>query len=315
MRVVILGAGATGSLFGARLASAGHHVTLVGRPDHVHAIRSRGLRIVGTGPGTFSVDVAEDLQPARLADAVLLTVKSFDLAMAAEGLARSAPPRPTLLTQNGLGIETIAWGALARGGWFAPERTVVRAIHSVPATWVAPGIVRAAGAGEVVLPSPAAGEPEAPPVALFADLLRSGGFSVRTVGSFVEQVWRKAIVNAAINPVTALHGAPNGALLRPPLRAEALELLREAVAAAQADGMTIPEREAIAEFERIGRATADNRSSMLQDLERGRPTEVDALLGELVRRAERHGIDLPTMRRTISAIEARRSSSPPRPQG
>jgi 2-dehydropantoate 2-reductase len=312
VRVVVLGAGAVGSLLGARLSGAGHHVVLVGRSDHLEAIRAHGLRIEGTDPGTFRVEGAPDARAAQTADVVLLTVKSFDLAEAAGALGRAAPPRPTLLPQNGLGIEAIALRALADAGWAHPEREVVRAIHSIPATWVAPGVVRAAGNGEFILPDPSHGEPDVPPVGRFVELLRSTGYPVRTVATFPEQVWRKAIVNAAINPVTALHGVVNGALLEGPLRLEALALLREAVRSAAEEGVRVPEKEAVEEFERIARATAGNRSSMLQDLERGRPTELDAILGEIERRARSHGVDLPVTHAAIAALEARRAQLAPR---
>ncbi len=313
MKVVVFGAGAVGSLFGARFAAAGHAVVLLGRPDHLAAIRERGLRVEGVGEGTFRLDVADDPRVAHDAEAVLLTVKTFDLPEAARALARSCGPRPTLLTQNGLGIEAPALAALQAGGWTDPDRWLVRAVHSVPATWVEAGVVRAAGAGEVVLPRAGAPGPLHGPVGPFLELFASSGFTVREAASLEPELWRKAVVNAAINPVTALHGVPNGAVLEGPLREEALALLGEAVRVARAEGMELTEREAIEDFERVARATSRNRSSMLQDVDRGRPTEVDAILGEIVRRAKRHRLAAPASRAAIAALEALVARGPAAP--
>jgi 2-dehydropantoate 2-reductase len=315
VRVVVLGAGAVGSVLGARLSVAGHAVVLVARPAHVEAVRARGLRVEGEGAGTFPLEATSDPSVARSAEAVLFTVKTFDVPSAADALGRAAEPRPTLLLQNGLGIELEATRALGRAGWRDPARWVVRAIHSIPATWESPGVVRAAGNGEIVLPELPPEDPRAGAVVLFRSLFASAGQAVVATPSMAEQIWRKAIVNAAINPVTALHGVPNGRLLAGPLRDEALALLREAVRAAGADGVPVPEAEAVAMFDRVVRSTSENRSSMLQDLDHHRPTEIDAISGEVERRARARGVDLPATRAAIAAVRSRVDRARAAPQG
>ncbi|HTS33305.1 MAG TPA: ketopantoate reductase family protein [Thermoplasmata archaeon] len=304
MRVVVFGAGAVGSLFGAYLDRAGHSVLLIGTPEHVTAVRANGLRVTGRLEGTFRVDAAAELRPGPAPDAVLLTVKTFDLERAATALGRAVRPgTPILLPQNGLGVEEVARRRLAAEGWTEPEGSLVRAVNSVPATWVGPGEVRAAGDGEVLLPEARGSAAEA--VARFDQLLRDAGIRVRAVESIEREVWRKAVVNAAINPVTAVHGVVNGRLLDAPYRAEAEELLLEAARTARAAGVDVTDAEARADLDRIVRATAENRSSMLQDLERGRPTEVDAISGEILRAARLHGIDLPRTEAAIASVRAR----------
>jgi 2-dehydropantoate 2-reductase len=120
------------------------------------------------------------------------------------------------------------------------------------------------------------------------------------------------VVNAAVNPVTALHGVANGRLLEPPYRDEALRLLDEAARTARAAGVAITDAEARIDLDRILGATSENRSSMLQDLDRGRPTEVDAILGEILRVGERHGLDLPATRAALAAIRERVGAAPVR---
>ncbi|MGP8072799.1 MAG: ketopantoate reductase family protein [Thermoplasmata archaeon] len=304
MRVVVFGAGAIGSLLGAYLDRAGHSVLLIVRPDQVAALREAGIRLVGREEGTFRVDAAAELPPGPVPDAVLLTVKSFDLTSAVAAIARGVRPgTPLLLPQNGLGIEEVAARALRAGGWSDPESALVRAVNSMPATWVRPGEVRVAGEGEMILPEPKGVAAAA--IQVFERLLREAGLRVRTVPDFRREVWRKAVVNAAVNPVTAVHGVVNGRLLNSPYRNEAAVLLDEAARTARAMGVELSDEEARADLDRVVRATAENRSSMLQDLDLGRPTEIDAISGEILRSGEAHGLDLPFTRAAIAEIRSR----------
>ena len=308
-RVIVLGAGAVGSLFGARLTAAGTPVLLVGRSAHVEAVRSRGLVVEGLAPGTFRPDAATEVPRGTRASVVLVTVKSFDLATALEGLARAVPPTPTALLGNGLGLEGVAREALGRAGWSEVEPWLVRAVHTVPATLLGPGRVRASGTGEVVLPTPGTAGAASRTVRTVAAVLTGAGIPVRTSAEFELELWRKAAVNAAINPVTAVRGVPNGALRKGPAREEAEQLLQEAVAVARGSGVDLPLDTARADLDRVVGATAENRSSMLQDVERGRPTELDAISGEILRRGVRLGLDLPATARAIDAVRRRVSTS------
>ena len=308
MKVVVLGAGAVGSLFAARIALAGHAVVVVGRPAHVAEIRSGGLRILDHEVEVVRLEAVIELPPGSAPDVALLTTKTFDLATAAAALATAVrSPVPTLLPQNGLGVETLANDALESAGWPDPSSWTVRAIHSIPATWVRPGEVREAGTGVILLPDPTG--PTAPHVRSFERLLAGAGFSVKRVCAFDREVWRKVLINAAINPVTAVRGVPNGRLLEEPARGEAIALLREALRAARAAGHEFSEEEAVRDFEEVARATAENRSSMLQDLDRGRPTEIDSISGALLRVAEAHGLDLPATRAIVGEVRRRSRDS------
>lgn len=312
--VVVLGAGAVGSVFGARLVAAGHTVLLVGRPVHVDAIRARGLIVEGVRPGTFHPEVATTLPTGARADAVLLTVKSFDLEAAATELGRALAPTPTAILGNGLGLEGVVLRSLRAIGWGTPEAVVVRAVHTVPATLLGPGTVRAAGEGEIVFPEPGSGGSAAAAVQALLELFRTAGFSVRTSSAFDLELWRKAAVNAAINPVTALRQVPNGALGSGPARREAEQLLAEAVEVARASGTDLRLDVAGTDLDRVIRATAANRSSMLQDVDRGRPTEVDAISGEILRRGQALGLRLPATAAAIERLRRRLAGRPPSAQ-
>ena len=305
MRLVVFGAGALGGLLGARLLAAGARVLLVARPPTVAEVRRHGLRIEDDPAGIFHPEVVDRLGEREKADAVLVTVKSSDLEAAADEIARSFPAGvPLLLLGNGLGIEERLLRRLAHQGWTEPAALLVRAVTSVPATLVAPGVVRPGGAGEVLF---AGIEDRAvPPIAERLRLLfEAGGVRVRLVADLPREVWRKALVNAAINPVTADHGISNGALVDEPWRGQALALLREARTVARLEGHEFSEEEAERDLWTVVRATAANRSSMLQDLDRGRPTEIDAISGEILRRGRAHGLALPATERVVRRLHER----------
>jgi 2-dehydropantoate 2-reductase len=304
VRIVIFGAGAIGSLLGASLAHGGHTVLLVGRADHVAAIRAEGLRVTGAIVETVPLLAETTVPPEFVPEMALLTPKTFDLAAAASLFALQVPvPVPTLLPQNGLGVEETVGAALTDGGWTDPPRWMVRAVNTLPATLLGPGAVRAAGKGELLLGR--ASGPAAAATRAFARLFRAADIPVRTVEHLEREVWRKALINAAVNPVTALHGIPNGRLLEEPYLAESWELLHEALETARAYDVVFTEKEMRADLEKIVRATAENRSSMLQDFDRGRRTEIQAISGELLRRGTAKGLDLPATRRAIETIRAR----------
>ncbi|MGI0070931.1 MAG: ketopantoate reductase family protein [Thermoplasmata archaeon] len=305
MKVLVVGAGAVGSVLGARLSSAGHEVELLSRPAHVAAIRVDGLRLEGAGGGVFRPSAITDFAQATRPDVVLLTVKTPDLGAVATKLGARFPTLvPTLLPQNGLTAESLVVGPLRAAGGADPGPWLVRAVNSIPATLVAPGVVRLAGDGEIVLRDPAVATPSSTSIAILRDLLARTGIRVRLVPDLERELWRKALINAAVNPVTALGGVVNGRLGDPPYRDEAHTLLREAQRAAALAGFPFSDADADADLERVIRATAENRSSMLQDVDRGRSTEVDAISGEIVRTARAHGVDLPATRAVVVRLEA-----------
>jgi len=314
VKILVVGAGAVGSLLGARLQEGGLSVHLVGRPGHVETVRAQGLRVSGTQDRIVYLDASTDVPPGLVVDAAVITTKTYGLESAAKEIAAAIPPRPVLLLQNGLGILPVAQTALRSGGWGDPSPYTVRGVNSIPATWVGPGEVRETGVGEILLPVPGEAGPAAGAARLFRMLLEGARLPVEAVPEFEREVWRKALVNAAVNPVTAVHGVPNGELLNEPRRTEALELLGEGLAVARAAGFGFTSEEVTRDFERIVRATAANRSSMLQDIDRGRPTEVDAISGEILREAARHGLELPATRAIVARVTALSSRARSGPQ-
>lgn len=290
MHVAVLGAGALGSLVAARLAGSTASVTVVGRPGHhFDAMRAEGL-VLQTPAGdreTVAVEATTDYAAVGAADVLVLTVKSYDTSEAMADVADHLGDADVLTLQNGLGnAETIA-------DFVAPER-VVAGTTTHGAVLPAPGVVRHAGRGETRVGRYFAANDER--VADIAGLLSEAGIETDVVSDVADAVWEKVLVNVGINAATALARVPNGRLVESAagegLLARAVE---EGAAVAAAEGRTVPD-DVVERTRAVARATATNRSSMRQDVERGSRTEIESLNGAIVRRADDHGLWAPVNR-------------------
>ncbi|MCI4325505.1 MAG: 2-dehydropantoate 2-reductase [Thermoplasmata archaeon] len=303
MRIVVFGAGAVGSRFAAALARAGSDVTIVARPEHVASVTAEGLQVDGDSRPPARLPAVDRLPKGTSTELVLLTVKSYDVETAGTAIAVALDrPSPVLALSNGLGIEERLASGLTQGGWTAPEAWVLRGVHTIPARMVRPGVVAETGRGEMVLGrNPALdGWSER-----LQTLFETAGFPTRVSDDIRRETWKKALVNAAINPVTADHGIPNGRLVEEPWRGQALALLREGVLAAASAGYPFDLADAERSVFGVARATAQNRSSMLEDLDRHRRTEIDAISGVLLSTGRSHGVAMPATVRAIERIHTR----------
>jgi 2-dehydropantoate 2-reductase len=145
-----------------------------------------------------------------------------------------------------------------------------------------------------------------------AKTLSGAGWQTVAVEDIHRWVWRKLAINAAINPLTALAGVPNAAISTDPgLRDAATTIVTEVVDVARARNVTLNLQQIIEAVDEVARATGDNRSSMLVDLEGGMRTEIDAINGEVVRQARRHGIRVPSNELLTTLIRARERDHSP----
>ncbi|MFC5971749.1 ketopantoate reductase family protein [Halomarina salina] len=265
MDVVVFGAGSLGSLLGGLLART-HDVTLVGRRPHVDRIREQGLRVSGAIETTVGPDARTDVPPS--ADLALVTVKAYDTPAAARALADTSLDC-ALSLQNGLGNERTLADAL--------DAPVLAGTCTYGARLTGPGEVACTGVGEVVLGAREGGpSPVAERVGRAFD---EADVVTRVADDMPRRLWEKLAVNAGINAPTALARVQNGALLGHDAGDVMRAAAREVAAAARADGVELTDETAVAAVERVADATADNRSSMLQDVEKGRRTEVDSING------------------------------------
>jgi 2-dehydropantoate 2-reductase len=304
--VLVAGAGAVGSVVGGLLAAAGHRVTLLGRAAHVEAIGARGLALDGLW-GERQVDglvlattAAELTGPF---DAVLLTVKSYDTAaMLADTAGLAAPDGCVIALQNGLGnVEQVvaAVGAeRALGGRVIFGATITRPGAARVTVFADPIALGAAVAGT------SAAERRARE---WTERLAAAGVPTEYTPALQSHLWTKVFYNAALNPLGALLGKPYGALAEDPDgRALMDDVIEECFAVAAARGVVplVPTAAAYRElfYGRLVPSTAHHRSSMLQDLERRRPTEIEAINGSIWRYGREAGIPTPvnaTMTRLI----------------
>ncbi|WEK46603.1 MAG: 2-dehydropantoate 2-reductase [Candidatus Andeanibacterium colombiense] len=306
MRVVILGAGAMGCLYGAAFHRAGCEVTLVDvNREHIAAINDTGLDLetrAGRELLPISASLPEDAE--GLADLVLVFTKVFHTDTALAGAKHLIGPETYVLTlQNGLGnAERIAAHVEA-------ER-VLAGIASLPADLVGPGRVRSLGEGGSRLYPAFSGD--AGFAGKVADLLTEGGLKAELDPKISEAIWEKAIFNAAMNPPCALTRKTPGFFLGKP-EAEGMihAVVEEGTAAANANGLAISSAP-IHALTRVSMTDhADHEASMLQDVKAGRRTEIDAINGAIVEAAKRAGIAVPvteTLYRLVKLEEAKLTS-------
>ncbi|MBI3241167.1 MAG: ketopantoate reductase family protein [Chloroflexi bacterium] len=281
---VIVGTGALASLFAARLArcTSGPLWMLGTWAEAVAAINTTGI-VVETGSGAETVRVKATADPDQCsgAEAAIVLVKSWQTGRAARQITSFLAPSGVALTlQNGLGnLETL-------GAELGVERTAL-GITMQGATLLGPGRVREGGRGPIHLA-------DHPRLGSVVALLRDGGFEVHLAPDVTPLIWGKLVVNAAINALTALLRVTNGELLnRPSALALADEAAREVAAVAAAKNITLPFSDPVLRAHEVMRLTAHNRSSMLQDVLRNAPTEVEAINGAVVREAHVLNVSTP----------------------
>jgi 2-dehydropantoate 2-reductase len=300
--ILIIGTGAMACLFAARLAASGIQVTMLGTwVVGLQALQQYGVRLVDNDGSqkAYPVVATNDPQLCRETRFGLVMVKSWQTPRAAKQLAGCLSIDGLVLSlQNGAGNFESLTAALG-------ARRVALGVTTVGATLLSPGLVRAAGEGIISLSAHPALMP-------LASLLRSANFVVENAPDANALLWGKLVINAAINPLTAILRLTNGELLsRDSAHALLRATAREAAAVAVAQGIRLPYPDPVVAAETIARRTATNRSSMLQDIERGAPTEIDAICGAIVKAGEQTGVATPinrTLWQMVKALEEKGNS-------
>lgn len=286
MKITIIGSGAMASFFGAKLNPLGK-VALVGHwPQQIASLQQSGL-LVEEANDRYLVKLHITNNPAGLAkaDLVLILVKSHQTPAA----ARTAVPLVTsqglvLTLQNGLGNKEALTAVLGLN-------KVAVGITSAGAAMVAPGHVRIAGIGQTFLAFNAG---QVSRLEQVADLFQQAGFPTTLTENPDSLIWGKLAVNAGINPLTAILRKPNGYLTENETACALMKrAANEVTAVAQALGIVPPAANAGEQAFQVAAATAGNRSSMLQDIDRGAPTEIEAICGAVVNYGRQHQIPTP----------------------
>ncbi len=285
--ILIVGTGALATLFAARLSANGHPITMLGTwGDGLHALNENGARLVDANnvEHAYPVEATNDPATCRGARYALVLVKSWQTERVAIQLADCLAEDGLALTlQNGMGNRELLAGTLG-----LPR--VALGVTTTGATLLGPGLARAGGEGVISVEAHSRLGP-------LEAALMGAGFNVQVVNDADALVWGKLVINAAINPLTALLRVPNGELLQRPAAHKMMGLLaREAAAVATAQGIHLPFKDAVQAAEDVARKTASNHSSMFQDIRRGAPTEIDAICGEITKTGKKLGVDTPANR-------------------
>ena len=299
MKITVVGAGAMGGSYGGHLARSGHDVTLVDTwQDHVDAINRDGLRLGGV-LGDHQVRLPAKVEAgAGDADVAIVFVDANNTAAAAAALVRMLAPDGFAVTfQNGIGnVETLqtALGA---------ER-VLGGSSMCSAASRGPGHVVLTHMGLTSVGETARGA-DSPRVRAMVEALRGAGFEAEHEPNVMGLVWQKFVVNCAVNAIAATTGLRGGEIVRlPELDAFQDRVLEEIMAVTHAKGIDLPNPDIAAKI-KANCHKKFNKPSMLQHVEAGRRTEIEALNGALIREAKTLGIKTPDNEALVALLKGR----------
>lgn len=300
--VLIYGAGAIGSFLGYLLAGPSGRdgglvegVALLGRAAHMRAVRERGLALDLGGRSEVlrfkhCFSCLEDLRASDFRPRIVIVcTKTYSLSEVCRELQGSGLLEGRLgqaqfvLLMNGMGNREV----FSQAG-LGPAQ-LFEGITSFGVLLAGEGRIELKGRGKTVLQDEMGPEESR----FLAERFSDKGFELEFSPDFRRQQFNKLLVNAAINPITALTRRQNGVILSPALRSTVQAVVSEAVAVAAVEGLAISEEVALGLVLSVAEKTAANTSSMLQDVLRGRRTEIEAINGYIVRRADDHGIEAP----------------------
>jgi 2-dehydropantoate 2-reductase len=287
--IVVLGAGAIGGVYAAKLAAA-MDVTIVARRDHVDAVNAGGLRLIGHEERVVNVRAVTALESIAARTLVILTTKVNDNRTAAGTIADKVHDDTVVLcVQNGMGGEEIVRDTL--GG----RCLVLRAITQFGAIFRTPGVIEFKVAGHTLIER----SPRSPEI---AELFTACGLDGRVSAAIKVEVWRKLIFNCVINPITSIIGSDVGGIANPGLDPLKRLVIDECLEVARADGVAFDLNFLPAIADVFGQSR--NIASMRQDLLKGRTTEIDHMNGAVVGLGRRFGISCPVNASLVAIIKA-----------
>jgi 2-dehydropantoate 2-reductase len=294
MRIVVIGSGAMGGLFGGKLAATGNDVLLYDTwSEHAAAIERLGLSIDGLDNTVVRYRVHATDQPpreiARAVELILVQVKGYDTYEALRPFNGKLHPGTFVLSlQNGLGNLEQMRQALPG------HHRILLGTTAQGSTVLGPGRIRHAGKGPTVIGDPAITATPRYDLAPIRAVLQKAGFETDIATNVHSAIWAKLISNVAINPLTALTGLRNGELLDDPRIVSMMEAaIAEALAVMAAAGVPPAIDDHYQHARKVMELTRSNLSSMLQDIRAGRKTEIDSINGAVVRLGAELGVATP----------------------
>jgi 2-dehydropantoate 2-reductase len=290
MKIVVMGAGAIGGYFGARLAAAGHEVTLVARGPHLAALQKNGLTLHSPMGDLHLPDIRAvgDIADAAPADIILFMVKNYDVEDAARSVKPVLQPQTLVVTcQNGV-------SAPARLAGIIGQRHVVPGVARLPGDISAPGVIRHSAPFDALSFGEYDGG-QSSRCDAFAAALDAAGCTPRQPANIHHDLWAKFIMQASFASITALTRLDIGPLRSCP---DTVALFHDAMAETEAVGRAVipdlPTGLATVAWEILGNRLPDHtHASMLDDLLRGKPVENAWLSGEVARLGAAHDVATP----------------------
>lgn len=288
MNITVFGAGSIGSLFAGRIAHSGYEISVIGRDPHITEITRNGLRIIEQKQEILSHFQANtDFQHETTSkDAILITTKAFDNQIVAKSLEnRISEDNPLFILQNGMGNEEIFHKTF-------PNNPIFRAVTTEAAELIHPGIIRHIAFGKTYFGLVT--DRENGNGKQIQKIMNESGFTTKKTSDIKLKMWQKLLTNAIICPLAAILHVPNGRILEKPSIQRIFDtILKEGLALAK---YNLPEADFSTTHDfilNVIEKTKNNRCSMLQDIEKGRRTEIDFLNGFIVRESRRIGIKAP----------------------
>lgn len=290
MRIAVFGAGAVGGYFGGRLAQAGEDVILIARGEHLQAMKSHGLR-VDSIEGDFIIQPVEATDdPARVGvvDVILVAVKAWQVPEAASAM-RPRVGEDTFVVPLENGVEAPSQLAQVLG-----ERHVLGGLCRVISSLVEPGHVRHAGISPTVTFGELDGQRSERAESLLRAFQRADGVTARIASDIQVAMWEKFLFIAAFSGVGAVTRAPAGVMRSlSGTRRMLQEAMQEILAVAQARDIAIPEETVADTLAFVDDLPAEGTASMQRDVMAGRPSELEAQNGAVVRLGQEAGVDTP----------------------
>jgi len=315
MRFLVAGAGAIGAYIGARMAHAGLDVTLFARGPHLRAMQDRGVQVKSTeGDFVARPTIAASLEEVGPVDVVFLGVKAHGLPQLAPQLKPVLGPQATVVsTQNGIPwwyfqgfggeLEGLRLERIDPGGVISSAieaRSVVGSIVYFSTEISSPGVIQHIEGNRVSLGEPDGSRSDR--CRQIAEALIASGLRCPVTTRIRQEIWVKVLGNASLNPVSALTRATLVQMLRDPGVSSVIRnIMQEVEALSHKLGMELPVSidQRMAGAEKVG----EHKTSMLQDLEAGRPMELEALVGTVVELGERLGLPMPYTKTVYSCAK------------
>ena len=293
--ILIVGTGALACYFAAKISASGQKVMILGSwKESLAAIKIKGIRLIDSDnlEYNYPVDVTNDPNDCKGSLITLVLVKSWQTRTAAQHLSQCLDDSGVALTlQNGLGNNEILSEYLG-------EQRVIVGSTTIGVSIVEPGSVKLNGNGGITLGSRA-------DLDLVQHMLTKAGFSINVQENINDLLWGKLIINAAINPITALLQIKNGLLEYNPSTMELINnVINESVRVANALSIRLPYTDPYKKIVDVIHSTSENTSSMLYDWMRNAPTEIDAINGSIINYGKKLGIATPYNQALYALVKA-----------